>query len=157
MSDSIVPYSLAVEEDVALDPVDVRLLGTATVVPGRDGLAHAIEKARLRRVTRAGLAHEEPPVERPCRRCGVYDTSTGGKRDHLGGPSIDEPRSRGKDETVVSLLMRLPAQRRSRRYVSGAKRAKSNPVAASRRAAPPSVASAPTRSVARPSAIGPTT
>src|SRR6185369_16760159 len=102
-------------------------------------------------------AHEEPRAERLCRRCGVYDTSTGGKREHLGGPRIDEPPTHGKDETVVSLPIRPCTQPRPRRCVSGAKRAKSNAVAARRSAALPSVASAPTKSVARPSAIGPTT
>jgi hypothetical protein len=60
-------------------------------VTGRNGLAHAIEKARLRRTTRAGLAHEEPRSKRLCWR----------KRDHPGGPSIEEPPSHGKHETVV--------------------------------------------------------
>ena len=67
---------------------------------GRDRLAHAIEKARLRRVTGADLAHEEPRPKRLCRRCGVYDASTGGKRGHPGWPSIEERPSHGKDETV---------------------------------------------------------
>src|SRR5262249_19219231 len=40
--------SLAVEEDVALDPVDVRLLGAAAVVPGSEGVSHPIEQAWLR-------------------------------------------------------------------------------------------------------------
>jgi hypothetical protein len=40
--------ALAVEEDVPLDPVDVRLLGAAAVVAGADGFAHAVEEPGLR-------------------------------------------------------------------------------------------------------------
>jgi hypothetical protein len=47
--------ALAVEEDVALDPVDVRLLGAPAVLAGLDGLADAIEEAGLRRLRRAAL------------------------------------------------------------------------------------------------------
>jgi hypothetical protein len=50
---------LAVEEDVAADPGDVHLLGATAIVPGANGMAHAIEQPRLRRIARAGLAHRE--------------------------------------------------------------------------------------------------
>jgi hypothetical protein len=39
--------TLAVEEDVPLDPVDVRLLGAAAVVSGADSIAHAVEQSGL--------------------------------------------------------------------------------------------------------------
>jgi hypothetical protein len=53
---------LAMEEDVPLDPVDVRFLGAAAVVAGPDGFAGAVQEARsggLRRtclVKRGGVA-----------------------------------------------------------------------------------------------------
>ena len=40
--------ALVVEEDVAPDPGDVRLLGPTAHVPGAEGLAEAVEKARAR-------------------------------------------------------------------------------------------------------------
>ena len=51
--------ALAVEEDVAADPGDVRLLGATAIVPGANGMTHAIEQPRLWRIGRAGLAHRE--------------------------------------------------------------------------------------------------
>ena len=39
--------SLAVEEDVATDPGDVRLFRAAAIVPDAKGLADAIEQPRL--------------------------------------------------------------------------------------------------------------
>jgi hypothetical protein len=47
--------ALAVEEDVALGPVEVRLLGAPAVVAGLDGVADAVEEAGLRRLRRAAL------------------------------------------------------------------------------------------------------
>ena len=58
--------ALAVEEDVAADPADVRLLGAATAVAKADGLAHAVEKPWR---TGAGFAHEEAGA----RRSGITD------------------------------------------------------------------------------------
>jgi len=50
--------TLAVEEDVALDPVHVGFLSAPTVAAGLDGVADAIEQAGLRRLRRAApLAH----------------------------------------------------------------------------------------------------
>src|SRR5256885_6956529 len=40
--------ALAVEEDVALDPVDVRLFGAAAVVARADSFAHAVGEAGVR-------------------------------------------------------------------------------------------------------------
>jgi hypothetical protein len=58
VSHRIGAVALAVEEDVALGPVDVRLLGAAGVVAGLDGVADAVEEAGLRRLRRdALLAH----------------------------------------------------------------------------------------------------
>ena len=53
--------ALAVEEDVAADPGDIRLLGATAIVPDADGLADAVEQARLGRVGRAGLADHGGP------------------------------------------------------------------------------------------------
>jgi hypothetical protein len=50
--------ALAVKEDVPLDPVDVRLLGSTAVVAGADGLAHAVEKPGLLGLPR-GLTNGE--------------------------------------------------------------------------------------------------
>src|SRR5262249_20331837 len=50
---------LAVEDDVASDPRDVRLLGTAAVVAGAQALPHAVEQSGLRRVTDRGFARDE--------------------------------------------------------------------------------------------------
>jgi hypothetical protein len=47
--------TLAVEEDVALDPVDIGLLGASAVVAGLDGVADAVEEAGLRRLRRVAL------------------------------------------------------------------------------------------------------
>jgi len=47
--------TLAVEEDVALNPVHVGFLSAPTVVAGLDGVADAIEQAGLRRLRRAAL------------------------------------------------------------------------------------------------------
>src|SRR5574340_654005 len=44
--------SLAVEQDVAPDPRDVRLFDPGTIVPHASGRADAVEKARLRRPAR---------------------------------------------------------------------------------------------------------
>ena len=50
--------ALAVEEDVALGPVDVRLLGAPAGAADLDGVADAVEEAGLRRLRRAApLAH----------------------------------------------------------------------------------------------------
>src|SRR5216684_512642 len=38
--------ALPVEEDVPLDPMDIRLLGAPAVVSGADGLADPVEKPR---------------------------------------------------------------------------------------------------------------
>jgi hypothetical protein len=38
---------LAVEDDVAADPVDVGLFGPPAVMPGTNRIAHAIEQLRL--------------------------------------------------------------------------------------------------------------
>jgi hypothetical protein len=57
--------ALTVEEDVPLDPVDVRLLGATTVVPRADGQADLIEKARLWGVGRTGFADGERRREVP--------------------------------------------------------------------------------------------
>src|SRR5512132_1503319 len=48
--------TLAVEEDVALDPADVGLLGAAAVVAGTDRLTDAVEEAGLRRPDGGRLA-----------------------------------------------------------------------------------------------------
>src|SRR4029453_5961123 len=84
--------ALALEEDIALDPVDVRLFRTAAIVPGRDGLAHAVEKARLRRLRGTGLAHAEPRAVRVRRRHSVCHSSTWAKVDHPGGALRPAPR-----------------------------------------------------------------
>ena len=47
--------TLAVEEYVALDPVDIGLLSASAVVAGLDGVADAVEEAGLRRLRRAAL------------------------------------------------------------------------------------------------------
>jgi hypothetical protein len=49
---------LAVEEDEPPDPVNVGFLGPATVVPGADRLADAVQEAGPGRRGRARLAHE---------------------------------------------------------------------------------------------------
>jgi hypothetical protein len=41
------PASETLEEDVPLDPMDVRLLGAMAVVSGADGLPDLLEKSRL--------------------------------------------------------------------------------------------------------------
>ena len=63
--------ALAVEEDVPLDPVDVRRLGTAAVVASPDGLADAIEESRLRRADRPAFTDGERCSEGASRRCGI--------------------------------------------------------------------------------------
>src|SRR5438445_5193420 len=50
--------ALAMKEDVALDPVDIRLLGPAAVVACANGVTNAVEELRLRRVRRSGLAED---------------------------------------------------------------------------------------------------
>jgi len=40
--------TLAVEEDVALDPVDIGVLGASAVVAGLDGVVDPVEDAGLR-------------------------------------------------------------------------------------------------------------
>jgi len=47
------------EEDVALDPRDVGLLGAPTVVASAQGGADAVEEARLRRFGRGSLTDRE--------------------------------------------------------------------------------------------------
>jgi len=86
--------ALAVEEDVALDPMDVRLLGAVAVVAGADGLADAIEEPRLRRLGRTGLVHEEPRAERFFRRHGVHDASARASGNHPGGLLLLRPEHR---------------------------------------------------------------
>jgi hypothetical protein len=50
--------ALAVKEDVAADPPDVRLLGAATAVAQADGFPYALEQPRGTRTDRAGLPHD---------------------------------------------------------------------------------------------------
>jgi len=45
--------ALAVEEDVPLDPVNIRFLGAPAVVASADGLPDAVEQPRRRRTDRA--------------------------------------------------------------------------------------------------------
>jgi hypothetical protein len=63
--------ALAVEEDVALDPVDVRLLGAAAVVADADGLAHAVEKSWLRQVGWTGFTDSRRCREGACCQDGI--------------------------------------------------------------------------------------
>ena len=63
--------ALAVKDDVPLDPVDVRLLGSAAVVAGADGLAHAVEEPGLRGAGRAGFMDGERPRESTSRQFGI--------------------------------------------------------------------------------------
>src|SRR5712691_1380422 len=51
--------ALAVEDDVAADPRDVGLLGTAAVMKGTDSAAHAVEQARLGWAGGAGFPDDE--------------------------------------------------------------------------------------------------
>ena len=69
--------ALAMEEDVALDPVDVRLLGPAAVVACANRVTNAVEELRLRRVRRSGFAKDR-----------------GGRRA-LGGDDISDRPHRG--------------------------------------------------------------
>jgi len=56
--------ALVVEEDVAPDPRDIRVLGAATVVTSAKSAADAIEQARLRRTGRTGLTNGGDEAER---------------------------------------------------------------------------------------------
>ena len=49
------------EDDVAADPRDIGFFGAAAVMARADGLADAVEQARLGRVGRAGLADHGGP------------------------------------------------------------------------------------------------
>jgi hypothetical protein len=51
--------ALVAEEDMALDPVDVRLLRAAAVVTRADPVANLIEELRLGRAGRPAFANEE--------------------------------------------------------------------------------------------------
>jgi hypothetical protein len=68
--------SLVVEEDVALDPFDIRLLGAATVVAGADGLADPVKELRFRRFGRAGFSGDERRGQRRARRWRIPHMST---------------------------------------------------------------------------------
>src|SRR2546428_13339963 len=52
--------ALAVEEDVPLDPVNVRLLCPTAVVASAEGGAHAVEEAGVLRRRRPGLPGNPP-------------------------------------------------------------------------------------------------
>ncbi len=78
--------ALAVKEDVAADPGDVRLLGAAAIVPGANRIADAIEQPPLGRIGRAGLAHRERYRPRFRRRHRVRDGSDQPRGDHANVP-----------------------------------------------------------------------
>jgi hypothetical protein len=82
--------ALVVEEDVPLDPVDVRLLGAAAIVPGADGLAHAVEEAGFRRRCRTGFTDGERSSEGAFRRDGIRDLARpwGDDAHALEGPLL---------------------------------------------------------------------
>src|SRR5262245_37161180 len=64
--------ALAVEEDVALDPVDIGFLGASAVVAGLDGVADPIEQAGVRGLRRTPLlAHPRDAAARGPRRMGA--------------------------------------------------------------------------------------
>jgi hypothetical protein len=50
--------ALAVKEDAPADPGDIGLLGARAVVPGPEGLAHAVEQAWLRCVGWRSFAYD---------------------------------------------------------------------------------------------------
>ena len=51
--------TLAMKEDVALDPTDIRFLGSTAVMAGTDGVPHAIEEAGTAGVRSRGLTQRE--------------------------------------------------------------------------------------------------
>ena len=74
--DVVEPRELDAEHlviDVALDPMDVRLLGATAVVSGADGLADPVEKSRLRGAGRPGFTDGERRREATCEQDGIGD------------------------------------------------------------------------------------
>ncbi len=69
--------ALTMEEDVALDPVDVRLLSSTAVVACANRVTDAVEELRLRRLGRGGFAKD------------------GGGRRALGGDTVSDRSHRG--------------------------------------------------------------
>src|SRR2546426_2470791 len=65
------------EEDVALDPMDVRLLSSTAVVACANRVTNAVEELRLRRLGRGGFAND------------------GGGRRALGGDTVSDRSPRG--------------------------------------------------------------
>jgi hypothetical protein len=74
--------ALSVEEDVAADPRDVRLLGATAIVPGSNGIAHAIEKPRARGALGSGFAHGPGGVGNIVSHRGVHEGCARRDRSH---------------------------------------------------------------------------
>jgi hypothetical protein len=78
--------ALAVEEDVATDPRDIRRLGAAAVVAGADRFALAIEEPWLRRTGLVGLADGERRDTRDVHDCRAPHRTVPLKGDHACVP-----------------------------------------------------------------------
>ncbi len=78
--------ALAVEEDVAADPRDIRLLGAAAIVAGADRFADAVEEPWLRRTGLVGLADGERRSLRDVHDCRIPHWAVQLKGDHACVP-----------------------------------------------------------------------
>src|SRR5437870_7582806 len=94
--------ALAMEEDVALDPVDVRLLSSTAVVACANRMMDAVEELRLRRLGRGGFAKD------------------GGGRRALGGDTVSDRSHRGpsvhRGPPSVPTIARGARQRQARLF-----------------------------------------
>ncbi len=74
--------ALAVKEDVAANPRDIRLLGATAIVPGSNRIAHTIEKPRFGRTGRTGLTERKQRCPSRLRRRQIRTRSARPMGDH---------------------------------------------------------------------------